>query len=103
MADHRFDPVAFVFGALAVACGAVVLADRSLTEDARVLLPAGLIAVGLALLVRVMGTSGPRPATPADRDTDSGSIADAAVPSDDPGPDAETIDGDQPEGPAGRM
>jgi hypothetical protein len=46
--------VTFVLGALALASGVVALAGRSLTEDARVLLPAGLIALGTALLIKVL-------------------------------------------------
>lgn len=55
MARHPFDPVSFVFGGLALAAGFVVLAGGSLTDEARVLLPAGLIALGVALLVKVAG------------------------------------------------
>ncbi len=51
---HRFDPVALVLGGLALAAGIVVLAGGSLTDGARVLLPAGLIALGAALLLRVV-------------------------------------------------
>jgi hypothetical protein len=54
VARHPFDPVSFVLGGVAIASGAVVLADRSLTDDARVLLPAGLIALGIALFARVV-------------------------------------------------
>jgi hypothetical protein len=46
--------VSFVLGGVAIASGAVVLADRSLTDDARVLLPAGLIALGTALFAKVV-------------------------------------------------
>jgi hypothetical protein len=63
---HRFDPVSFVLGSLAVAAGLVVLAGGELTEEARVLLPAGLIALGAALLVRVARRdSRPAPEVPA--------------------------------------
>ena len=64
MARHRFDPVSFVFGALAIASGVVVLAGRSLAEDARVLVPAGLIALGVALLVKVAGRGAATAARP---------------------------------------
>jgi hypothetical protein len=53
VADHPFDPVAFVFGGLALAAGIVVLAGGSLTDEARVLLPAGLITLGLAMFVKL--------------------------------------------------
>jgi hypothetical protein len=66
VARHPFDPVSFVLGGVAVASGAVVLADRSLTDDARVLLPAGLIALGIALFTKVVRSDGrPIPADPA--------------------------------------
>jgi hypothetical protein len=58
VARHAFDPVSFVLGGVAVASGAVVLADRSLTDDARVLLPAGLIALGIALFIKVVRGDG---------------------------------------------
>jgi hypothetical protein len=68
---HRFDPVAFVLGGLAVAAGVVVLAGGSLTDEARILLPAGLIALGVALLgcvarrePRATPVVPPPPATP---------------------------------------
>ncbi len=53
MASHPFDPVAFVFGGLALTAGVVVLAGGSLTDEARVLLPAGLITFGVAMFVKV--------------------------------------------------
>lgn len=66
MASHRFDPVSLVFGALAIASGIVVLAGRSLAEDARVLVPAGLMALGIALLVKITGQRvAPVPPPPA--------------------------------------
>jgi len=60
---HRFDPVALVFGAVFVAAGVIVLAGGELTEEGRALIPAGLIALGVALLVHV-GRRG-RPPAPA--------------------------------------
>lgn len=54
MAEHRFDPVAFVFGGLAVAAGGIVLTGGELTDEGRVLLPGGLIALGCAVLVNVL-------------------------------------------------
>jgi hypothetical protein len=50
---HRFDPVSFVLGSVAVVTGLIVLAGGSLVDDAAVLLPAGLIALGVAILLRV--------------------------------------------------
>ena len=50
---HRFEPVALVFGAVFVAAGLIVLAGGELTEEGRALVPAGLIALGVALLVHV--------------------------------------------------
>jgi hypothetical protein len=60
---HRFEPGALVFGALFVAAGVIVLAGGELTEEGRALVPAGLIALGVALLVHV-GRRG-RPPAPA--------------------------------------
>ncbi|HEY6416562.1 MAG TPA: hypothetical protein VIX41_10005, partial [Acidimicrobiales bacterium] len=60
---HRFEPVAFVFGAVFVAAGVIVLAGGELTEEGRALVPTGLIALGVALLVHV-GRRG-RPPAPA--------------------------------------
>lgn len=76
MARHRFDPVSLVLGGVAVASGTVVLADRSITDDASVLLPGGLIALGVALFIKVVrgdrpaaastaAASGPVPVPPA--------------------------------------
>lgn len=55
MVDHRFDPVSFVLGLMAVASGLIVLAGGNLIEQARILLPLGLIAFGIAVLVRLGG------------------------------------------------
>jgi hypothetical protein len=63
MARHRFDPVSLVCGGLAIAAGVVVLVGGELTEEARLLLPAGLVALGVALLVRVARRP-PAPAAP---------------------------------------
>jgi hypothetical protein len=60
---HRFDPLAFVFGAVFVAAGLIVLAGGELIDEGRALIPAGLIALGVALLVHV-GRRG-RPPAPA--------------------------------------
>lgn len=53
MPRHAFDPVALVLGAVFVAAGAIVLAGGELITDGRALVPLGLIALGVALLVHV--------------------------------------------------
>jgi hypothetical protein len=50
---HPFDPVAFVLGSLALAAGLIVLGGGELVGHARVLVPLGLIAFGLAVLVKL--------------------------------------------------
>jgi hypothetical protein len=45
--------VSFVLGIMAVTAGLVVLAGGSLLDDATVLFPAGLIALGVAILLQV--------------------------------------------------
>jgi hypothetical protein len=55
---HPFDPVTFVLGSLAVAAGLIVLAGGDLVDSARVLLPCGLVAFGLAVLVKLGGRPG---------------------------------------------
>jgi hypothetical protein len=50
---HPFDPVTLVLGCLAVAAGLIVLAGGDLVDSARVLLPCGLIAFGVAVLVKL--------------------------------------------------
>jgi hypothetical protein len=52
---HPFDPVAFVLGTLAVTAGFIVLGGGELLEEARLLIPLGLVALGIALLVRLAG------------------------------------------------
>ena len=52
-ARHRFDPVSFVLGVMAVTAGLIVLGGGSLLDDATVLFPAGLIALGVAILLQV--------------------------------------------------
>jgi hypothetical protein len=52
---HPFDPVKFVLGSLALAAGLIVLAGGELIDSARVLLPCGLIAFGIAVLVKLGG------------------------------------------------
>lgn len=58
MRRHPFDPVALVLGALAAAAGLLVLAGRSLAADADVLVPAGLVGLGGALLIRLAAPRG---------------------------------------------
>jgi hypothetical protein len=60
---HRFDPVALVFGIVFVAAGVIVLAGGELIDEGRALVPAGLIALGIAVLVHVGRR--PRPSAPA--------------------------------------
>ena len=55
MDRHLFDPVTFVLGSLALAAGLIVLAGGDLVDSARVLLPCGLIAFGVAVLVKLGG------------------------------------------------
>jgi len=52
---HPFDPVTFVLGCLALAAGLIVLAGGELIGNARVLLPCGLIAFGVAVMVKLGG------------------------------------------------
>ena len=52
-ARHRFDPVSFVLGVMAVTAGLIVLGGGSLLDDATVLFPAGLIVLGVAILLQV--------------------------------------------------
>jgi len=47
--------VTFVLGSLALAAGLIALAGGELVESARVLLPCGLIAFGIAVLVKLGG------------------------------------------------
>jgi hypothetical protein len=54
VAEHRFDPIAFVFGGLALAAGTIVLTGGELTSEGRVLLPLGLITLGIAVLLSVL-------------------------------------------------
>lgn len=68
MAEHRFDPVVFVFGGLALAAGAIVLTGGELTDQGRILLPGGLIALGLAVLASVARRD-PRPAAEVEAPT----------------------------------
>ncbi len=81
MPRHRFDPVALVLGAVFVAAGLIVLAGGELIEEGRALVPAGLIALGVALLVHVGrwarppapagAVAQPEPRIASDRDLDT--------------------------------
>ena len=55
MDRYPFDPVAFVLGTLAVTAGVIVLGGGELLEEARLLIPLGLVALGIAVLVRLAG------------------------------------------------
>jgi hypothetical protein len=57
---HPFDPISLVFGLLFAAAGLMVLLGWSLTDEGAFLAPAGLIALGLALLyqARRRGSAG---------------------------------------------
>jgi hypothetical protein len=76
---HRFDPVALVFGAVFVAAGLIVLGGGELIDEGRALVPAGLIALGVALLVHVTrrarpparAAAQPPPRVASDRDLDA--------------------------------
>jgi hypothetical protein len=48
--------MSLVLGLMAVASGLIVLAGGNLSEQAHILLPLGLIAFGIAVLVRLGGT-----------------------------------------------
>jgi hypothetical protein len=79
---RRANPVTFVLGGLSIAAGSIVLAGASLIDQARMLLPVGLIAFGIALLVRVGGADGGRPPTsrPAPSTTPTTDIPDPTGP-----------------------
>lgn len=92
MVEHRFDPVAFVFGGLALAAGAIVLGGGELSDEGRVLLPGGLIALGVALLANTARRDVPAepladpPVTPTDDDAgadDHSDLDDLFAPVDD--------------------
>ncbi|HZA75868.1 MAG TPA: hypothetical protein VE623_05705 [Acidimicrobiales bacterium] len=79
MPSHRFDPVALVCGGVFVAVGVIVLTGGELIEEGRALVPAGLIALGVALLVHVgrrarppavAGQTEPAPPVASDADLD---------------------------------
>ena len=79
MTRHPFDPVSFVLGALTLAAGIAVLAGRSLVDDADVLLPAGLLGLGAALLVRVAGRREPVEPVATDSTTDIVPVTDSGA------------------------
>ncbi|HEY8548110.1 MAG TPA: hypothetical protein VIL36_23795 [Acidimicrobiales bacterium] len=51
MGERLVDPIALVIGLVFVAAGTVVLLGGSLLDEGRFLVPTGLIALGVALLV----------------------------------------------------
>lgn len=55
MDRHPFDPVSFVFGVLFCAAGLIVLSGGSITDEGAVLLPAALIGLGVAVMLRGSG------------------------------------------------
>jgi hypothetical protein len=63
--SHRFDPVALVFGLVFTAAGAIVLSGGELIDEGRPVIPAGLIALGLALLVQVVRRARPGDEAPS--------------------------------------
>lgn len=52
MTRHRFDPVALVSGLVIGTAGVIVLAGGRLVDEGRLLVPLGLVALGVALLLR---------------------------------------------------
>lgn len=90
MTRHPFDPVSFVLGAVTLAAGIVVLAGRSLLDDAD-LLPAGLLGLGAALLVRVADGRG--------RERLPTGVPAPDVPAGAPVPRDAVVDGDGDDGP----
>jgi hypothetical protein len=108
VAERRANPVTFVLGGLSIAAGSIVLAGASLIDQARMLLPVGLIAFGIALLVRVGGADGGRPPTsrPAPSTTPKPDTLDDVAPEptivDTPGraaPEPTIVDTSDPTGP----
>ena len=65
MGSHRFNPVALVFGLVFAAAGAIVLSGGELIDEGRPLIPAGLIALGVALLVQVVRRARPGDEAPS--------------------------------------
>ena len=65
MASHRFNPVALVFGLVFTAAGTIVLSGGELIDEGRPLIPAGLIALGVALLVQVIRRARPGDEAPS--------------------------------------
>jgi hypothetical protein len=59
---HPFDPVALVFGLAFAAAGIIVMTGGELIDEGRVLVPLGLVALGVGLLFR---PARPAPMQPA--------------------------------------
>ncbi len=68
MIRHRFNPIALVLGLVFAAAGIIVLSGGELIDEGAPLVPAGLIALGVALLVQV----GRRARTASDDDAPTG-------------------------------
>lgn len=62
MTRHPFDPVALVFGLAFAAAGIIVMTGGELIDEGRVLVPLGLVALGVGLLFR---PARPAPTQPA--------------------------------------
>ena len=84
MVSHRFDPVALVFGLVFTAAGAIVLSGGELIDEGRPVIPAGLIALGLALLAQVVRRA--RPGDEAPSAVAAATLADPAAWGDSSGP-----------------
>jgi len=53
MAKHDFDPISLVFGLILCVAGIIAVSGGSIVDDGQWLLPAGLIGLGLALMLQV--------------------------------------------------
>ncbi len=65
MGSHRFNPVDLVFGLVFAAAGTIVLSGGELIDEGRPLIPAGLIALGVALLAQVVRRARPGDEAPS--------------------------------------
>jgi hypothetical protein len=65
VASHRVNPVALVFGLVFAAAGAIVLSGGELIDEGQPLIAAGLIALGVALLVQVVRRARPGDEAPS--------------------------------------